>query len=691
MSELRVERLTMPAARLGPPDPLPPLRSFESLHGTMRFHDSVSEEDRAYFGYGFDVGALPYRLQSDYDRNRAPRAFSCIVLENDYLRAEFLPGVGGRLWGLTDKQSGRELLYRNPVFQPCNLAIRNAWVSGGVEWNMAVPGHSVFTVAPVFAARVENGCPYPVLRLYEWQRTRCVPFLIDVHLPDASPFLYVYVRIVNPNENEIPMYWWSNAAVVEADDVRVLAPAERAFLHDYVGGIRLAPLPEINGIDRSYPANAMRGGDFYFRIPKERRPWVAAVDGAGKGMIHASTERLSGRKLFTWGRGPGGLRWQDFLTEPGYPYIEIQGGLTHTQGQCVPMPAGATWDWVEAYGSLEADPRILHGKDWNAAWKEVGRTLDGMLPADVLSGQLETCRAVADGAPDEILSLGSGWGAVEQQRRRSAGREPFGPSGAVFDECSITDEQQPWLCLLDKGELPGRMPSKPPGAYMIQPEWHAILESALAAGRGDHWLSWLHVGVMRYSAKDHDGAREAWLRSVEREPNGWAYRNLAILARNGGRFAEAVDRIEKARSLLPELGSLAIEFCRLLLHAHREADLLPALERMPGPVRRLGRVRIYEIVARIRVDDLDAVAEMLHERFEMSDVREGEGLLTQAWFAMHARRIVRDEGVLLDDRLYERVAKEYPCPPELDFRVHGTRRSRGDVKNWRFVLGLDDS
>ena len=42
----------------------------------------------------------------------------------------------------------------NPVFQPGNLAIRNAWFSGGVEWNMGIRGHSVYTCSPVFAARV---------------------------------------------------------------------------------------------------------------------------------------------------------------------------------------------------------------------------------------------------------------------------------------------------------------------------------------------------------------------------------------------------------------------------------------------------------------------------------------------------------------------------------------------------------
>ena len=63
--------------------------------------------------------------------------FRVAVLENDHLRATFLLELGGRLWSLLHKPTGRELLSVNPVFQPANLAIRNAWFSGGVEWNIA--------------------------------------------------------------------------------------------------------------------------------------------------------------------------------------------------------------------------------------------------------------------------------------------------------------------------------------------------------------------------------------------------------------------------------------------------------------------------------------------------------------------------------------------------------------------------
>ena len=104
------------------------------------------------------------------------------MLENEYLKATFLPEVGGRLISLFYKPLERELLHRNPVFQPANLAIRNAWFSGGIEWNIGQFGHTFTTCSPLFAGvirgRAGRAGPAPV-------RIRALqgPVLADRFLP----------------------------------------------------------------------------------------------------------------------------------------------------------------------------------------------------------------------------------------------------------------------------------------------------------------------------------------------------------------------------------------------------------------------------------------------------------------------------------------------------------------------------
>ena len=220
MAELKLTTLTLPAADLGVENPLAPLTPPGDAHAQIRFGSGVPEEIRRQVGYGRHPGCLPYRLQDGYNRDRKPRVLRVAVLQNEFLRATFLLEYGGRLASLVHLPTQRELLAANPVFQPANLAIRNAWFSGGVEWNIGVIGHSPFTCAPLHAERLTAPGGLPVLRLREWERIRQTPFQLDIWLPDQSPFLFVRVAIRNPNDHEVPMYWWSNIAVPETPGSR---------------------------------------------------------------------------------------------------------------------------------------------------------------------------------------------------------------------------------------------------------------------------------------------------------------------------------------------------------------------------------------------------------------------------------------------------------------------------------------
>ncbi len=366
MSELRLETLTMPTADVGPVNPLPPLFSTADLH-TVVDPGEADADMRHNIGYGRVRSVLPYLVQDGYGRDRRPAEHTVAVLENDVLRATFLLSLGGRLWSLVHKPTGRELLYRNPVFQPANLALRNAWFAGGVEWNIGTIGHSPTTCEPLHAVRVLQPDGTPVLRMYEFERLREVVFQVDAWLPEGSAVLLVHVRIVNPNDVETPMYWWSNVAVPQADDVRVLAPADEAWQLANESPLRRVPIPVLDGQDRTYTTRASEATDYFFAIADDQRRWIAALDGSGTGLVQTSTDRLRGRKLFLWGRSPGGDHWQEWLGQPGREYLEIQAGLARTQLEHLPMPGRASWAWVEAYGLLESDPDAVHTADWTRA------------------------------------------------------------------------------------------------------------------------------------------------------------------------------------------------------------------------------------------------------------------------------------------------------------------------------------
>jgi len=666
MSSLRVEQLVLPAARLGPVNPLPPLAVSADTHAVSTADPAIPAEDRRYIGWGMPPTPLPYLVQDDYDRRLDPRPFLAVVLENEHLRATFLPELGGRLWSLESTDDGRELLFANRAFQPANLAIRNAWFAGGVEWNIGLIGHSPFTCSRIFSARVCGPGGAPALRMWEWERIRRVPFQIDVLLPTGSRALLVHVTIANPNAETVPMYWWSNTAVREEPGMRILAPATNAYTFAYGGVIRSVDVPGSGSGDVTDPAAARDAVDFFFRVPDGVRPWIAAVGPDGSGVAQTSTRTLLGRKLFLWGTGPGGRRWKEYLCGSGAGYVEIQAGLARTQAEHLPMPAGARWSWTEAYGPIRTDAGRAHGDDWARACDAVAGSVHDLVSPDDLQRSHELLESLADAPPLEMVTRGAGWGALEQRRR---GVVPSALPGAVFPASTMGAEQRPWLELLDRGELPEDHGGEPPSSCMAQPEWRALLEASSANGGSRNWSAWNHLGILRAHAGEPEAAMQAFRESLACRRTPWALRNLSVLIGGGGDAVRAVDLLLEAWQLRPDCRALAIEACGALVSAGRAADALSLLERLPADARRRGRVVLLECRAALSLGLLDRARAILEGMPEIPDLREGEVSLTDLWFDLQERTMAAKLGVPIDEALRKRVRAECPPPAALDFRV----------------------
>lgn len=661
MSELRLDTWRLPAAEPGPENPFP-------LFDKPQYQPVLSgkAEDDPLAGYLPDY--LPYTAQDGYTRQRRMAGLKIAVLENEILRAAFLLDFGGRLWSLIHKPSGRELLFANSMLQPANLAMRNAWFSGGVEWNMGVIAHTPFTCAPVFAARVETPAGDPVLRLYEWERIRQAAYQIDAYLPDGSEILYIRVRLVNPFARPLPMYWWSNIAVPERADIRVLVPAPEAYRYALsAADLRTIPVPVAEGVDITYSTNGRRAADYFFLIPGSQRPWISALDADGKGLIQVSTDPLRGRKLFLWGTGPGGKRWQQWLNGAD-TYLEIQAGLAPTQLEYAVLPPNAELSWLEGYGLMEADAQKAHGADWDAALAAVEARLDRLAPRAEFEAERLRGESWKDRPPVEMLHTGSGWGPLEARRRRAAGEAPFAGAGLNFD-VALEPAQKPWAALLETGRYPESDAPAPAGGILVQAEWQALLEGAVAQHPESGWEAWLHLGNMRLHAGDAEGARAAWETSLARERTAWALRNLAVLAQRQGRPADAVSLYREAQQLRPDLLPLLIETGRTLIDAGAAAEFLKLLARLPDAMQKHGRVSLLEVEAGLAAGDLERVGRLFAAGFEIVDYREGDEILTELWFRYHAERISREENIPVDDALLNRARQDYPPPAIFDFRM----------------------
>lgn len=662
VSDLRLENWIIPTAPLGAENPLP---NFNPPHYQPVLSGKPDDRDA-----GFVPDYLPYTVQDGYSRQRQPIPQRVAILENEHLRAAFLLDWGARLWSLVHKPNGRELLYVNPMLQPANLAMRNAWFSGGVEWNMGVIAHTPFTCSPLFAAQLSTPDGTPILRLYEWERIRQAAYQIDVYLPDGSPVLYVRVRLVNPFDRPLAMYWWSNIAVPEADDVRVLVPAERAYRYALsIADMQTVPIPVVDNEDITYTTRFKRAADYFFLIPEGQRPWITALDGSGTGLIQMSTGRLFGRKLFLWGRGQGGKRWQEWLSGPDHAYLEIQAGLAPTQLEYAIMPPRAEWSWLEGYGLIHADADTVHGADWHQARAEVEAHLERLSPRAAFEAEYARGETWKDQPPAELLHRGSEWGALEVMRRQKAGAPPFASAALDFGT-STSPGLQPWRTLLETGEFPATEDLT--AGLLVQDEWRELLEAAVARQSDAGWEAWLHLGIMRLHNGDRNGARQAWETSLARRRTAWALRNLAVLARQDGQWDKAATYLLEAQNLRPDLIPLLIETARTLIDAGRAGDFLALLSGLPASIQRHGRIQLLEIEAALAAGDIDRAGKRFTAGFEIVDYREGDEILTELWHRYHLERISRDEQIPIDDALSDRVYRDYPLPRAYDFRMKTT-------------------
>ncbi|MFE0105826.1 DUF5107 domain-containing protein [Streptomyces sp. NPDC059009] len=654
---LSAGELSLPVASLGAPNPLPPMQGFMEVPVDLTGSD-LPEHIRAGAAYGTLKTAMPYLVKDAYGRERRPGRIATVVLENEVLRATFVPGLGGRLWSLLHKPTGRDLLYSNRVLQPANFGIANAWFAGGIEWNVGTHGHSPTTHAPLHSATVTGPDGSPMLRMWELDRLHGTVFSITAWLPPGSDVLYVHGRIVNPGDETAPTYFWANAAVPESAGVRLISHAHRSYWTALDRTLKPVPYPDRDGVDHSYPARSDYSTENYCEVPSDR-PWIAALDERGSGLAQASTSTLRGRKTFAWGRTEGCRHWQTWLSgDAPQGYCEFQAGLTTTQYENVAVGPKQTCAWTEAYGLLQVSPALVHGA-WPTAVDAVESHLDALVSADQLDRAHRELSSVADRAPKEYHSRGSGWGALE--RRWAAARAADWPplTGTPFDDVTLGAEQAPWLTLLRTGELPRLDPASAPLSYVTGTDWRDRLENAPQS-----WLTQYMLGALAHAEHDLDTAHTHYLRSLTHDVTPWTLRALALVHQARGNETEALRTMEQACHAAPDSVHLAIEAVAMLRDADEPARCLRLLDAMDPALLEHPRLRLQHAIAAGLLGDHTEGEALLADpadTFELPTLRSSETLLEQLWFLTHPERPLPDaynfrwNPLATDDAMRERL------------------------------------
>lgn len=521
-----------------------------------KFSDNFPDNLKEDIGHGKRI--LPYTLQDIFDYKPIDIEVKTIILENNNLKAIFLPEYGGRLYSLYDKRLNKELLFKNQSIIPYNIGLRYAWFAGGVEWNIGNYGHCYTTYDNVFCAILKDNDGNDFLRIYEFERLKSIFWQIDFHLPPEATELICYTKLVNPFKDDTTVYYWANAGLPYKENMRAIFSGNE-IIHRGRGEYSYSKLPYTKGIlydgrDITYPNNIdIMIFEYYVQNDTNAvTPWQMAVYPNSHIYYEISTPKAYCKKLFHWGDYIGGKNWQKLVgsDKDSKEYIEFQAGIAPSQFHDMKFPANSTIEWAQFYGALQEtadlnqEYSIAQAKA-NKLLQEKSNKLQELTPILQALSQKEIKK-------ENIIHNGCGFGYIEQ-KRIELDKDGYVPTSVYFPSSSVRQSEEPWLRLLSTGKLQPHNDLSTM-TYMISYKWLPHLEAAVY--NSPNWFNYYHYAIMAMELEDFKQvysksyneelknkmityAYQAFEQSIKYKPTHYAYRCLAILAAQTNNISEA--------------------------------------------------------------------------------------------------------------------------------------------------------
>jgi hypothetical protein len=342
-----------------------------------------------------DDPIYPYpRLDPDLVEPPAPRTYTAIVLENEYVRLTLLPELGGRLYRWLDKTSDQEMFYVNPVIKPTHWGARGWWLAtGGMEWAFPAEEHGLVEWRPWRYQLVRGGDWVSITLTDQDDRTGLV-VSVTVTLQAGRSYLGIRPRVHNPTGSTHAFQFWLNGMFAlsptnhPSPDLRFALPGDSVTIHstsdkELPGAGSKISWPVYNGRDMGRYGN----WNGWLGIFAHEAQYMGAYDPtSGMGVVRVSpTQAASGAKVF----GPGNLD-PGIWTDDSSGYVELWGGLTPTFWDSALLSPGDSVSWQERWYSVNGLGGVSYANEHAALWLGAGdgAVQIGALATSRLAGQL---------------------------------------------------------------------------------------------------------------------------------------------------------------------------------------------------------------------------------------------------------------------------------------------------------------
>lgn len=681
------DKIVIEGAKIGEVNPIPQLREIGDRK-LIPVSEQFNDIEQQRFGAYSNTRMLPYLEQNGYTRKRSPMEIRTIILENKLLRVTFLPDYGGRIYSIYHKIRQQELLYKNKIMQPANLSIRNAWFSGGIEWNIGHLGHSCLTCEPVHFGKVicEDGTE--MLRMYEFERMQQLYYQIDFYLEEDRDVLVTYSKIMNKSDQIKPLYYWANIAVDESEGVRVFSNADdviyvKPYLDEngkMINTFAKGELPYLEGIegDATYPATFKRSNEYFYQNNREENfPYEAAAYPNGYLFFETSTQPLNYRKMFCWGRHKGGNTWQSYLSgSETEAYLEVQAGVAPTQLHVAKIDGQSEVSFLQVFGGIWIDEVAEREKlfaDLKPSTQYVQQCIHKKMRE---TDRLVLCNVMENAScfpVSEILHYGHNFGYLEAKKREHEKPDniwvpsmQFEANSDFSDELKLESLIDLYFDHIDATQIPTFSLDQQIPMIMTDLGWESFFLKAIEKDvKNKDWYQY-HLSVMYFENGDVVKA-ERLMKEI------LMIKSYAVVALTLGSLYQRQKEYEQS-IFFTELGIanlVPITIHRFVSNAYHQLFRLYGEMKMYAKIWDVYEVMLskeLEITEEIRMYIVQSAFELekweeLDSLFELSldRIREGDNNLVEVWYKRQWKKGLADT--------VEDARANLTAPKHIDFRM----------------------
>ncbi|GGD56174.1 DUF5107 domain-containing protein [Paenibacillus nasutitermitis] len=343
-------------------------------------------EKRVYQGSTGKV--YPHPVIDKINDDKEMKTYRMIILENEYLRIEVMPEIGGRIYRAVDKTNNYDFVYYNRVIKPALVGLAGPWISGGIEFNWP-QHHRPNTYGAVECTFSENVDGSATVWVSEIDRMYGTKMTAGFTLQAGAAYLEIHAQLYNRTPEPQTFLWWANPAVAVNDHTQSVFPPDVHAVFDH-GKRDVSRFPVATGT--YYKMDYSAGVDIsrYTNIPvptsymayRSDYNFVGGYDHSVQaGLLHVASHHISpGKKQWTWGNGEFGQAWDRNLTDEDGPYIELMTGV-YTDNQ-------PDFTWLQPYEEKSFTQYFMPYKGVGVV-KNASRDAAVNLEVDRASGTIE--------------------------------------------------------------------------------------------------------------------------------------------------------------------------------------------------------------------------------------------------------------------------------------------------------------